>query len=86
MRKELIEREAAACRKRAEEFAGRAEEPFLLNLAAAFDDLADRSQEVSKTRRPKAASIEPFDYSRQAKRERVTSVLVTAMALTLGRC
>jgi hypothetical protein len=83
MRKELIEHEATACRKRAEEFAGRAEQPLLLNLAAAFEDLADCSHEKSETEQNETGSNEPNDHIRQAKRERVASVLITIMMITL---
>ena len=76
MRKELIEHEAAACRKRAEEFAGRAEQPLFLNLAAAFENLADGSHEGSETERNEGGSNEPNNRSRQAKRERVASAMM----------
>ena len=39
MRTEWLAREAHTCRKRAEEYAGRPEQPFLLSLANAFDEL-----------------------------------------------
>jgi len=35
--------EAAKCRAQANEFAGRPEQPFLLRLSKAFEDLAERT-------------------------------------------
>jgi hypothetical protein len=35
-----LEKEAAHCREKATEFAGKPEEPFLLRLASAMDELA----------------------------------------------
>lgn len=40
MRQEVLERHADECRKMIPEFAGRPEEPFLLQLASAFEQLA----------------------------------------------
>jgi hypothetical protein len=40
VRVEPLVREAEDCRRRAAEFAGRPEQPFLLRLAEEFDDLA----------------------------------------------
>lgn len=40
-------REAARCRSEAHRFAGRAEEPFLLRLSEAFDELEHRQQLIS---------------------------------------
>ena len=46
--------EAAKCRIQADEFAGRPEQPFLLRLSEAFDDLASRELlTVSATTSPK---------------------------------
>ena len=83
MPKELIEHDAAACRKRAEEFAGRSEQPLLLNPAAAFEDSADGSHERSETEQNEVGSSQPNDHIRQEKRERVASVLITIMMITL---
>ncbi len=40
MRHEILAREAEECRKLMPEFIGRPEEPFLLKLASAFEELA----------------------------------------------
>jgi hypothetical protein len=40
MRAETLKEEAAECRRRANEFVGRPEEPFLLQLASALEELA----------------------------------------------
>ena len=40
MRNKSLVNEAETCRQRAKEFAGRPEQPFLLRLADAFDELA----------------------------------------------
>lgn len=40
MRKKSLWKEAAECRKMARDFAGRPEEPFLLNVASAMEELA----------------------------------------------
>jgi hypothetical protein len=40
MRKELLQKEASACRKMAKEFAGRPEEAFLLKVASTMEELA----------------------------------------------
>jgi hypothetical protein len=40
MRPEALARQAEECRKLAPELKGRPEEPFLLKLAAAFEELA----------------------------------------------
>jgi len=40
MRKSFLKDEAAACRELAKHFTGRPEEPFLLRIASAMDDLA----------------------------------------------
>jgi hypothetical protein len=40
MHRETLTREANECRKRAREFFGRPEEPFLLKLASEFERLA----------------------------------------------
>jgi hypothetical protein len=40
MRTESLVNEAAKCRRQAKEFAGRPEQPFLLSVASAFEDLA----------------------------------------------
>lgn len=42
MRKCFFKREATKCREMAVEFAGRPEQPFLLDVANAFEDLAYR--------------------------------------------
>ena len=42
--RERLTTEAAECRRWAREFAGRPEQPFLLQLAVAFDELADNAK------------------------------------------
>lgn len=43
MRKEFVS-EADKCRREAQQYVGRPEEPFLLRLASAFEELARRGQ------------------------------------------
>jgi hypothetical protein len=40
----LFKEEADSCRRKADEFAGRPEAPFLLRVASAFDELAIRAE------------------------------------------
>jgi hypothetical protein len=40
MLEQSLHKEAASCREMAREFAGRPEEPFLLSLASAMEELA----------------------------------------------
>ena len=40
----LFKEEADSCRRKADEFAGRPEAPFLLRVASAFDELAVRAE------------------------------------------
>lgn len=53
MRTELLAIEAAKCRRQAKKFVGRPEQPFLLSVASAFEDLAlrDARDEPHVTRR-----------------------------------
>lgn len=44
MRSEGLAEEARECRRRASEFAGRAEQAFLLKLAVAFEEIAGNAQ------------------------------------------
>ena len=88
MRKEFLEIEASACRKRAEEFAGQAEQPFLLNLATAFEDLARRARLEETGSHPTAiAGVEPrFQLTRSrrgARHDALVSARVTLLMLTL---
>jgi hypothetical protein len=50
MRTEILANEAAKCRRQAKEFAGRPEQPFLLSVAEAFDDLALKESRGTKTK------------------------------------
>ena len=43
-------REAVRCKSEARRFAGKAEEPFLLRLSEAFDELAYREREARPVR------------------------------------
>jgi hypothetical protein len=44
MRETSFAAEAAACRNKAQDYVGRPERPFLLSLANAFQELAQRDQ------------------------------------------
>ena len=48
----LLFEEARNCRVEAERFAGKAEAPFLLHLAEAFEELAGKEQLRVKLRQP----------------------------------
>lgn len=55
MRTETLTNEAAKCRQQAKEFAGRPEQPFLLSVASAFEDLASKYTRLdSRGARPRA--------------------------------
>jgi hypothetical protein len=88
MRRESLEIEASACRKRAEEFAGQAEQPFLLSLATAFEDLARRPRPEESGSHPIGiVGVEPryqLTHSRRgARHDALVSARVTLLMLTL---
>jgi hypothetical protein len=55
MNREALTNEAVKCRRLAPEFAGKSEEPFLLKLAAAFEQLADSRGASYNSRRTKSS-------------------------------
>jgi hypothetical protein len=88
MRREFLENEATACRKCAEEFAGQAEQPFLLNLATAFEHLARsaRRDEARSHRKRIAANQPPFQLTHSrtgARHDTWVSAQVTLLMITL---
>lgn len=46
----LFKEEADSCRRKANEYIGRPEAPFLLNVARAFDDLATNENAIATVR------------------------------------
>jgi hypothetical protein len=48
MQTQSLSKEAAKCREQAKEFAGRPEQPFLLSVASAFEDLALRDKRTER--------------------------------------
>lgn len=58
----LFKEEADSCRRKATEYIGRPEAPFLLNVARAFDDLAMNEHAIATVR------LEPRDSGRFSSR------------------
>lgn len=52
MRNQTLINEAESCRQRAKEFAGRPEQPFLLRLAEAFEELALNNSPQDRSNQP----------------------------------